>query len=125
MINIPVDEAYAFDMLSTLDIKFSKVADEDFDVATKLMLRRANLYEEICRGVGRIKTEEICESTEYKELYEVNSLIFDKVDEIKSNPSMLAKDIDDLNFLRFEKKESLQNKFFKVGSLSEEKVGYD
>jgi hypothetical protein len=113
MINLLVDEAYAFDYLSILEIKSNKNGD-------KIVYNHCK--ENITSQVGLYQFLEIESSKEYKELLEANLNTFNLVDAVKSNPC-LGTEVDKSNYERFLKKQALQKKFFdSIGS--EIKIGY-
>jgi hypothetical protein len=113
MINLLVDEAYAFDYLSILEIKAKKNGD-----TKNYKLCREHLTSQI----GLYKFLEIKSSQEYKNLLKANSNTFNLVDAVKSNPCLGA-EVDKANYERFLKKQVLQKKFF--GSIGLEiKIGY-
>lgn len=113
MINLLVDEGYAFDYLSILEIKSNKNGDK----------RNYNLCKEaIVSQIGLYQFLEIESSQEYKELLNTNLNTFNLVDAVKSDPCLGA-EVDKSNYERFLKKQALQKKFF--GSVGDEiKIGY-
>jgi hypothetical protein len=89
MILLEVDEAYAFDFLSILEVKKNKSGN------------RKNY--EICKGYLRKQIDgnlfdSILNSDVYRDLVNVNLAIFDCVDEVKKNPC-IGLQIDSLNYL--------------------------
>lgn len=117
MIEILVDEAYAYDMLSILEIKLSKKHDDDnFNNFIRLNNRLAN-------HSGSHK--KILDSQEYSELYQTNLALFNYIDKIKTNPCI--EDgvwVDNMNYQRFVYKKQLQEKFFPSNKITEQKLGY-
>ena len=113
MINLLVDESYAFDYLSILEIKADKNGDKkNYNLCKEHIISQISLYEFL----------EITSSQEYKDLLEANSNTFNLVDAVKSNPC-LGTEVDKSNYERFLKKQALQKKFF--GSMGNEiKIGY-
>jgi hypothetical protein len=113
MINLPVDESYAFDYLSILEIKANKNGDKkNYNLCKEHLILQIGLYEFL----------EITSSQEYKDLLEANFNTFNLVDAVKSDPC-LGKKVDESNYTRFLKKQALQKKFF--GSIGQElKIGY-
>jgi hypothetical protein len=114
MITLKVDEAYAFDYLSILEVKKnlfpSKSKIDSFeeckDFLKKQLLNFDNIYN----------------SQEYKNLYSINKETFELVDLVRNNNQKVsAKQVDDANMERFYKKESLQKTFFS-SNLVEEKI---
>jgi hypothetical protein len=112
MINLLVDEAYAFDYLSILQVK--KEIDNKNEKAWKN-----------CRDYLNIqlqdKFEEIINSTEYSELLLCNKLTFDAVEKARYG-SITAKEVDECNMQRYHKKVSLQAKFFPKTSVIDRKT---
>ena len=113
MINLLVDEAFAFDYLSILEIKYNKNGDKN-----NYNLCKENI---ICQ-IGLDNFLEIEASEEYQSLLTANLNTFNLVDAVKSDPC-LGMEVDKSNYERFLKKQALQKKFF--GSVSNEiKIGY-
>lgn len=113
MINILVDEGYAFDYLSILEIKSNKNGD-------KMAYNHCKEY--IISQIGLYEFLEIESSEEYKELLKANLNTFNLVDAVKSDPC-LGTEVDKSNYERFLKKQALQKRFF--GSKGNEiKIGY-
>lgn len=113
MINLLVDEGYAFDYLSILEIKSKKNGNK---------MAYNHCKENIISQVGLYEFLEIESSQEYKDLLQANLKTFDLVDAVKSNPC-LGGEVDKSNYERFLKKQILQKKFF--NSISNEiKIGY-
>jgi len=115
MIKITVDEAYAFDYYSILELKKQNGSqvDQIIDII------KSDLLEQI--GVEKFNL--IIESEEYLKLYSSNKTTFEAVDKAKTD-EVLASYVDRCNFLRMVYKRELQNKFFS-SSLSEVKLGYE
>jgi hypothetical protein len=114
MINLKVDEAYAFDFLSILEIK-----------SRKNPLLRTSYLEcryHIANQLSEKLFKDIIISNEYLELLETNQKTFEAVDKAKLN-LIDAKYVDECNYERYLKKQALQNKFFKT-KLEETKIGY-
>lgn len=113
MIALLVDEGYAFDYLSILEIKSNKNGD-------KIVYNHCK--ENIISQIGLYEFLEIESSQEYKELLEANLNTFNLVDAVKSD-YCLGLEVDKANYERFLKKQALQKKFF--GSIGNEiKIGY-
>lgn len=114
MISLLVDECYAFDYLCILEIK--KNINEEKNVRSwkecfdylKLQLKE--------------KFDLVISSEEYNELYHANLLTFDRVEKVRTGKQISAKEIDDANMLRYEKKVNLQKKFFPNNELREIKT---
>jgi len=113
MINLLVDEAYAFDFLSIFYIKrnnsiFNKKAWKECEASIKNQIPD--------------KFNIIIKSKEYKALLEANKKTFNAVDKAKKD-LVKASYVDQCNYERYLAKKSLQNKFFTT-SLKETKIGY-
>jgi hypothetical protein len=113
MINLLVDEAYAFDYLSILEVKKNLSLDPQkqkafADCKNFLSLQLSNFYE-------------IYSSDEYHDLYDINKKTFDLVDLARNNGNVTAKQVDDANMERFYRKRDLQSKFFS-SQLVESKI---
>lgn len=102
VINIKVDFGYAFDYLSILEIK------KDMKILNK------NIYldfaQDLKSKIGEDLFLQILSSIEYKELKNSNLETFIAVDKAKNN-QILASQVNDCNYKRFQKKCKLQNKF--------------
>jgi hypothetical protein len=111
MINLRVDEAYAFDYLSILDIKkeFNEFSKENW----------IKCYNDIESQISKNKMEKIISSLEYLNLLEANILTFNLVNKAKTN-LVTAKEVHKANDLRYKRKLELQTKFFD-NKLSESK----
>lgn len=112
MISLLVDEGYAFDYLSILDVKKSikpEIKDNWFFCFSFLE-----------KQVGKNKMQQIINSLEYQDLIKANQMTFEAVNKAKEN-LISAKEVDDLNLLRYEKKIALQEKFF-TDKISEIKI---
>jgi hypothetical protein len=118
VINIKVDEAYAFDMLSILEVKYeNKLTQQNLD----------NLHElsqSIEDQVGAGKFCDILNSDEYGSLYHTNAVLFNLIDDIKKGENISAKEVDELNYLRWEYKNEIQKNFFGQ-ETGEVKIGYE
>jgi hypothetical protein len=115
MINLKVDEGYAFDYLSILYIKrnYSQAALDNWFYCGYF------LEEQI--GSDLYKT--IINSEEYAYMIESNQKTFNMVDLAKEDKCS-AKEVDICNYERYKAKVRLQNKFFGQ-SVSEIKIGYE
>ena len=115
MIQLTVDEAYAFDYYSILELKFKNgfISKEILNITKK----------DLISTLGEILVEEILNSNEYKNLLESNQVTFDAVDKAKED-LVTASYVDKCNYNRMLSKKSLQNKFFNT-QLSETKIGYE
>ena len=115
MIKISVDEAYAFDYMSILDIKL-----EMNDSVTNIFNVIKN---DLINQIGLEKFNEVVTSEEYKNLKHSNKITFDAVDKAKTD-EVLASFVDMCNYERMLCKKKLQDKFFN-DKLSELKIGYE
>lgn len=103
MINLQVDEAYAFDYLSILHVK------KNINSINESSWRNCFLYLE--EQIGKIKMSEIINSIEYQDMIEANKITFDAVEKARYG-NITAKEVDESNMLRYKKKLELQKKFF-------------
>lgn len=115
MIKLLVDEAYAFDYLSILDLKRQKSSDS-YDAWI-------NCYKYLQNQFDNDKWLSMIYSSEYKEMLKANTLTFDAVEKAKNN-EVSAQYVDECNYLRYKAKQNFQKKFFSE-SLSELKLGYE
>ncbi len=117
MIAIQVDEGYAFDHLSIIEVKLdcspSHVNEKNHGDAS------AN----IIRQIGHDLFHQIVESKDYMNLYDCNKKIFKLVDDAKED-LVTASEVDNANYERFVLKKALQEKFF-GSQIKEVKVGYN
>jgi len=114
MINLNVDEAYAFDYLSILEIKKEKSSNNTQWLDCWLYLQ--NQFESE-------KWLSMIHSEEYKNMIKANLLTFDAVDKAKNN-EVTAQHVDYCNYQRHIAKQNFQKKFF-TSDLSELKIGYE
>lgn len=115
MIKITVDEAYAFDYYSILELKYSNGhIPESYLEKTK---------QDLYTGIGTELTHKILHSTQYKNLKHANWLTFEAVDKAKID-EVTASYVDKCNYQRMLAKKDLQNTFFNT-QLLETKIGYD
>lgn len=113
MINLLVDEAYAFDYLAILMIKSELYSSKE-------------KYETYIECYNNLKLQieyfdNIIKSLEFIELYEINKKVFILIDNLRNGENISAKEIDDANIDRFYKKQALQKRYFN-NELSEEKI---
>ena len=106
MINLPVDEAYAFDYLSILKIK-SDVNPQNEAMRAGYQACLAALTSQLQDRIA-----EILASPEYANLLEANRLTFNAVDDARCGGPVTAKQVDDCNMQRFYCKVALQQRFF-------------
>lgn len=114
MIELPVDEAYAFDYLSILDVKQDLLGrDVGFTKCARAIEHQ----------LGTEMFVTIKRSQEYHDLYRANVDVFLMIEALKAdeNHTLSAKDIDDANHERYLRKKSLQERFFKT-QLTETKT---
>lgn len=112
MINILVDECYAFDYLSILEVK--KIHNPKHEI---YFLDCLNYIKNQIPNIF----EAIIDSKEYKELLESNKLTFEAVDRARYG-SISAKEVDECNMLRYQKKINLQKAFFPESLIVEKKT---
>jgi hypothetical protein len=103
MINLLLDEGYAFDYISILAIKNEKFKNQ----ALYLM----QCCEQIKQQIGENLFLSILDSDEYKNLKEANKKTFDAVDKARYG-KITAKKVDACNMERYNAKVALQKKFF-------------
>ena len=101
MINLLVDEAYAFDYLSILYLKK--------DRSEECLQSWQDCYKNLSFQVPHFLT--IIVSDEYKNLLEANKITFDAVEKARYG-NITAKEVDEANLLRHKRKIELQNRFF-------------
>lgn len=114
MINVKVDEAAAFDMLSILEIKSKKsnLSSEQYVTALN------NLVYEI----GSNKFNKVKESDLYIQLLNANRKVFEYVDILNEGTYFLsASTVHSANMERYRIKNKLQKEFFS-SDLTEEKL---
>ena len=117
MVSILVDEAYAFDYLAILLIKY------DFSKNKLILTKAEECTEHIQSQIGKKKMEEILSSDEFKKLLDANKETFAWVDKAKTD-SCKASDVDKSNYERCKARNALQEKFFS-NKISEVKFGYE
>ena len=103
MINLLVDEAYAFDYLSILHIKKN--------INPQSQSNWENCLSYIQNQLGKEKMAQIINSKEYLNMIEANQITFDAVEKARYG-SITAKEVDDANMLRYNIKCQLQKVFF-------------
>ena len=116
MLTILVDEAYAFDYLAILLIKY------DFSKNKLILTKAEECMAHIKSQIGKKKMEEILSSDEFKKLLDANKKTFEWVDKAKTD-SCKASDVDKSNYERCKARNALQEKFF-TNKISEVKFGY-
>ena len=115
MINLLVDEAYAFDYLSILEVKKQKSSISN-DAWAKCYAYLQNQFD-------NEKWLHMIHSKEYENMIKANELTFDAVDKAKNN-EVTAQHVDYCNYQRHIAKQDFQKKFF-TSDLSELKIGYE
>ena len=115
MINLLVDEAYAFDYLSILEVKKekSKISNDTWNTCHMYLKNQFDSQ----------KWLSIINSEEYKDMIKANQLTFIAVDKAKNN-EVTAQHVDYCNYQRHVAKQNFQKKFF-TSDLSELKIGYE
>lgn len=115
MINLQVDEAFALDYLSILEVKKNKLPSPQNTRAFEKC--KADLNWEFYRlDYGEAKFLEILQSEDYSKLLDINSKVFEAVDKARygTEKDISAKEVDSLNMERFRLKQIIQNKYFKI-----------
>lgn len=115
MINLLVDEAYAFDYLSILQIKKNKQPDS-YNAWIECYKYLQNQFDDQ-------KWIFMINSQEYEQMINANELTFDAVDKAKNN-EITAQYVDQCNYKRYLAKNNFQKKFFN-SPLCEVKIGYN
>ena len=115
MINLLVDEAYAFDYLSILEVKKekSKISNDTWNTCYMYLENQFDSQKWLL----------IINSEEYKDMIKANQLTFIAVDRAKNN-EVTAQYVDYCNFQRYAAKQNFQKKFFN-NELKEQKLGYE
>jgi len=117
MINLLVDECYAFDYLAILNVKL--FLDEN-NVQKKLS------FDKCCNSLRSQMSDlfdTILKSDEFKNCFEANLKTFEAVDKAKTD-QVPASYVDHCNYLRHLAKIDIQKKFFK-NDITEQKIGYE
>jgi hypothetical protein len=115
VLNLEVEEGYAYDYLSILEVKLHKLRTEN---AKKLFL---NCLSNIEKQVGVDLHKKIYLSSEYIDLYDANLNTFNFV-ELARYHKVDAKEVDASNMQRYNCKRKLQQKFFPNKMILEEKT---
>lgn len=113
MINLIVDEAYAFDYLSILFIK----KDRNEKSYTAWIKCNNFLQNQLDHNLW----SQIISSQEYLDLIQINQEVFDAVEQARYG-QISAKEVDNKNMKRYYQKIKLQNKFFTNLPLQEIKT---
>lgn len=104
MIKLLVDEAFAFDYLSILEIK------KDINSFTNATWHACK--ENLGYEIGQNLLEQILISQEYANMLETNKLTFGAVEKARYGGDITAKEVDAANLERHKRKLELQRKFF-------------
>jgi len=115
MISLQVDEAYAFDYLSILEVKKQK--------SSSAIEAWSKCYIHLQKQFDSEKWLSMIYSEEYRNMIKANELTFDAVDKAKNN-EVTAQYVDHCNYQRHTAKQSFQKRFFN-SNLSELKIGYE
>lgn len=113
MISLLVDECFALDYLSILQVKKDKDPKNHaawYECRSYLESQLSDIF------------DDILESEEYNDLYEANLKTFDAVGKARSGGDVTAKEVDDCNMLRYNCKVALQAKFFSTSEMREVKL---
>jgi hypothetical protein len=113
MINLIVDEAYAFDYLSILFIK------KDINEKSYETWNECSLF--LQKQLENNLWNQIISSQEYLDLIKINQAVFDAVEQARYG-TISAKEVDDKNMQRYYQKMKLQNTFFINSKLKETKT---
>jgi hypothetical protein len=115
MISIEVDEAYAFDYLSILEVKKQK--------SSSAIEAWSKCYVHLQTQFDSERWFLMINSKEYNNMVKANQLTFNAVDKAKNN-EVTAQHVDYCNYQRHTAKQNFQKKFFD-NNLSELKIGYN
>lgn len=114
MIDLYVDEAYAFDYISILDVKKTN--------SSKDMINFKIVCQKVKSQVGDIMFDAVMKSDIYAKLVQINLNIYNMIDLIRQEIAELdAKLVDDANIERYKLKKKLQDEFF-MSDLTEIKT---
>lgn len=119
MIYLGVDEGYAFDFLSILEVKMSKNYDDD-----RHRINFERCVKNITNQIGGDFFCRIIESVEYKALLNSNIKTYEAV-EMAKNDVVSASYVDRCNYERFLCKRRLMEVYFNCEVMVETKLGYD
>jgi hypothetical protein len=112
MLNLIVDEGYAYDFLSILHVKvIKKICDENL---------YKKYFSQIELQVGVHLHKLITNSKEYKDCIQINEDIFNMVDLAKSD-QVSASTVHNLNYKRYNAKITLQKTWFPSSQTTEAK----
>lgn len=103
MINLEVDEAYAFDYLSILQLKHEHSGNAGF----------VRCYETLVKQLGVELMHKIVSSPEYGRVLDANRKVFWIIEEMRETSFTIdARLVDRMNTERFNAKKQLQKVFF-------------
>ena len=108
MLQVSLDEAYVFDMLSVFDVKLKNL---DGEKLAKTIEKYSYMRKEVIDQMGEDKYNQIVSSLEYQKMVFANQKVFELIDESKHDTG-LAKVTDDANYERHVAKMALQKRFF-------------
>lgn len=108
MLQVSLDEAYVFDMLSIFDVKLKNL---DGEKLAKTIEKYSYMRKEVIDQMGEDKYNQIVSSLEYQKMVFANQKVFELIDESKHDTG-LAKVTDDANYERHVAKMALQKRFF-------------
>jgi len=117
VINLLVDECYAFDYLAILNVKL--FLDEN-NAQKKISFDKCC---DFLKGQMGNLFDTVLKSDEFKNCFEANLKTFDAVDKAKTD-QVPASYVDHCNYLRHLAKIDLQKKFF-IDNITEQKIGYE
>ena len=117
MIKLLVDESYAFDYLSILELK-SNMDPESIEKKNNYLSCLVYLRDQLGSFI-----DTILNSNEYQECYEANKETFLAVDSAKKD-IVKASYVDRCNYRRHVAKQDLQKKLFN-NEITETKIGYE
>jgi hypothetical protein len=112
MLKLTVEEGYAYDYLSILQIKFDKLKTEN----SKTLFLNCSI--DLKNQIGEEAHNKIINSIEYKDLCTSNENTFYCVEQARYG-NISSKEVDEANMQRYINKTKLQKKFFNTTSLEE------
>jgi pyridoxine/pyridoxamine 5'-phosphate oxidase len=114
MINLSVDEAYAFDFLAILEIK------KDNSIGD--FVNYENCLTSIRDQVGFEVFYDVMKSEHYHNLVKTNQLVYDYIEQIRNGIQIDGKVVDDANMLRYYHKRALQSEVFQSALVEKKTV---
>lgn len=115
MMTILVDEGYAFDFLSILEVKSEEIKTQKNSQSMNECLKH------ISEQISERDLKDMMGSAEYKNMVKANKKTFLAVDKARYG-SVSAKYVDECNMERYKAKVAFQGKFFPTTSISEVKT---